>query len=278
VYAWGRSSPSFDIVGVRVAGTHLVREKRVHRLLQKEFAGSNLFTVTAGDVRSSLSQVCFVSGVSIDRDFPDALDVTVSEYAPAAYAMTGDRWYVLDEHGHVICTASQAAEQVPGGSPASAKPSPSPSPTATATPVSATATPAPGAGETAAATAAGGSTLERLLAGPADAALQLPRVAASGSLREGSSVQDEAVLEMLEVITALPRSLRRRLAVVENDAGQLTLRFTGGPVATWGDTERSLAKTVALRTVLSRYEAAGKTCTQLDVSIPDRSLAKPVLK
>ena len=198
VYAWGRSSSSFDIVGVRVAGTHVVREKRVHRLLQKEFAGSNLFTVTAGDVRSSLSKVCFVSGVSIDRDFPDTLDVTVSEYAPAAYAMAGDRWYVLDEHGHVICTASQAAEQVPGGSAASAKPSPSPSPTATATPASATATPAPGAGETAAATAAtaaGGSTLERLLAGPADAALQLPRVAATGRLREGSVVRDKAVID-----------------------------------------------------------------------------------
>ncbi len=230
VYAWGRSSSSFDIVGVRVAGTHLVREKRVHRLLQKDFAGSNLFTVTAGDVRSSLSPLCFVSGVSIDRDFPDTLDVTVSEYAPAAYAMAGDRWYVLDEDGHVICTASQAAEQVPGGSAASAKPSPSASPSGAATAASAVATPAADAGETGAtAAAAGGSSLERLLAGPADAAMQLPRVAVSGRLREGSAVQDKAVIEMLKVITALPRSLRRRLAVVENDAGQLTLRFTGGP-------------------------------------------------
>jgi hypothetical protein len=100
----------------------------------------------------------------------------------------------------------------------------------------------------------------------------------SGRAREGSAVHDEAVTEMLKVITALPGSLRRRLAVVENDAGQITLRFTGGPVATWGDAERALAKTVALRTVLSHYEAAGKTCTQLDVSIPDRSLAKPVLE
>lgn len=279
VYAWGRSSSSFDVVGVRVAGTHLVREKRVHRLLQKDFAGSNLFTVTAGDVRKSLSPLCFISGVSIDRDFPGTLDVTVSEYAPAAYAMAGDRWYVLDEDGHVICTASQAAEQVPGGSAAPAKPSTSASPSAAATAVSDVGPPAAEAGATGATTsAAGGSSLERLLAGPANAAMPLPRMAVSGRLREGSAVQDKAVIEMIKVITALPRSLRRRLAVVENDAGQLTLRFTGGPVATWGDAERSLAKTVALRTVLSHYEAAGKTCTQLDVSIPDRSLAKPVLE
>jgi hypothetical protein len=56
------------------------------------------------------------------------------------------------------------------------------------------------------------------------------------------------------------------------------LRFDGGPVATWGDAERTLAKTVALRTVLAEYEEAHKTCTQIDVSLPDRTLARPVLQ
>ena len=84
---------------------------------------------------------------------------------------------------------------------------------------------------------------------------------------------DKAAVEMLAVIAALPRSLRRRLAAVQDDDGQLTLRFAGGPVTTWGDSERTLAKTVALRTVLDEYEDAGKTCTQLDVSIPDRTAA-----
>jgi hypothetical protein len=49
-------------------------------------------------------------------------------------------------------------------------------------------------------------------------------------------------------------------------------------VTSWGDAARTLAKTVALRTVLARYEDEGKTCTQLDVSIPDRTLARPVLQ
>ncbi len=89
---------------------------------------------------------------------------------------------------------------------------------------------------------------------------------------------DKAAVEMLAVIAALPRSLQRRLAAVQDDDGQLTLRFADGPVTTWGDSERTLAKTVALRTVLKKYEDAGKTCTQLDVSIPDRTLAKPVLQ
>jgi hypothetical protein len=251
-----------------------VPEKRVHRLLRREYAGRNLFTVTAGDVRKTLGPLCLVSGVSIDRDFPGTLDVAVTEYVPVAYARAGSRWYVLDEEGYVICTAARAAEQVPGGSSRSAEPSPDPSATASPYPIDGTSS--TNADETAA-HGEDGSSRARLLAGPEDAALQLPRVAASGRVREGSVVADKAVAEMLKVITALPGSLRRRLGVVEHEDGQLTLRFVGGPVTTWGDSERTLAKTVALRTILARYEDAGKTCTQLDVSIPDRSLARPVL-
>ncbi len=103
-------------------------------------------------------------------------------------------------------------------------------------------------------------------------------MAVAGKVREGRVVSDKAAAEMLSVIAALPRSLQRSLTAVQNDDGQLTLRFADGPVTTWGDAERTLAKTVALRTVLREYADAGKTCTQLDVSIPDRTLAKPVLQ
>jgi cell division septal protein FtsQ len=272
VYAWGRSSSSFDIVSIHVGGTRLVSEKRVHRLLLRDFRGRNLFTVTRGDVRTTLRPLCFVSGVRIDRDFPDTLRVTISEYVPAAYALADGRWFVLDEDGYAICTVARAGDQVPG-SPRT--PSASPSPKAGATPAGGDqATDDGGTGKT----ATGGPSLGKLRDGPAAATLQLPRLAVSGRVREGSVVRDKAVAGMLRVITALPRSLRRRLAVVQDRDGQLTLRFTGGPVTTWGDTERTLAKTVALRTVLARYAEAGQTCTRLDVSIPDRTLAKPVLQ
>lgn len=277
VYAWGRSSSSFDIVRVKVAGTRLVPEKRALRLLRKDYVGRNLFTVTAGDVRSSLRPLCFVSAVSIDRAFPETLAVTVVEHVPAAYALAGGRWYVLDRYGYVICTAAAAARQIPGHPP-SPKPSPAASPSAAA--ASAAGSQAAGDAGTGKVTAvpADGSSLQRLLAGPSDAELRLPRMSVSGRVRAGSVVRDPAVAEMLKVITALPRSLRRRLAVVQDDEGQITLRFVGGPVTVWGDSERTLAKTVALRTVLRRYEVAGKSCARLDVSLPDRTLATPVLQ
>ena len=112
VYAWGRTSSSFGIATVRVTGTHLVPEKRALRLLREEYAGRNLFSVTGGDVRKTLAPLCFVRGARIDRDFPETLAVTITEYEPAAYALAGSRWYVVDREGYVICSAAVAAEQL----------------------------------------------------------------------------------------------------------------------------------------------------------------------
>lgn len=285
VYAWGRSSSSFDIAHVRVAGTRLVPDKRALRLLTREYAGDNLFTVTGGDVRKTLEPLRLVSGATVDRDFPDTLSVTITEYAPAAYALAGDRWYVIDESGYVVCTAAEAADQLaarkkkPGGK--SASPSPSASATAAAaTDEAATDTTSASTADAAdaASSDSGESQTERLVAGPERATLPLPRIAVPGRVRDGAVADDKATAEMLRVITALPGSLRRKLATVQDDDGQLTLRFAGGPVTVWGDAKRTLAKTVALRTVLAAYADAGRTCIQLDVSIPDRTLAKPVLQ
>ncbi len=264
VYAWGRSSSSFDIATVRVTGAQLVPEKRALRLLREEYAGENLFSVTGGDVRRTLAPLCFVRGAKIDRDFPETLAVTLTEYEPAAYALAGSRWFVVDRDGYVICSAAEAAGQLAEKS--AKKPSPS-----------ASASAGSDASEADAAAKAA-SVLERLVAGPGKAVLPLPRMAVSGKVREGRVVSDKAAAETLSVIAALPRSLQRSLTAVQNEDGQLTLRFAEGPVTTWGAAERTLAKTVALRTVLKEYARAGKTCTQLDVSIPDRTLAKPVLQ
>ena len=291
VYAWGRSSSSFDISQVKVRGTHLVPAKKTLRLVQRTYLGHNLFTVTASDVRTTLKPLSFVRAVTIDRDFPNTLAVGITEYRPAAYALAGSRWYVLDESGYVVCTAADAADQLHGAakSEKSAAPSPDPSTSAAAdgagqtvtTDATGSATGVDGAAASDATAGAGstdGGPTADLVSGPPDAVLSLPRIAVSGRVREGSVAGGAATAEVLQVITALPNSYRRQLAVVEQDGGQITLRFAGGPVATWGDAQRTLAKTVALRTVLAEYQKAGKTCTQIDVSIPDRTLAKPVLK
>jgi hypothetical protein len=297
VYAWGRNSASFAIHTVTVSGDHLLRGKRALRLLQHDYLGHNLFTVTTGDVTKTLSAIPFVRAASVNRDFPQTLRVTVMEYRPAAYVLSGGAWYLVAEDGHVIAPLKKATA---GGVPASQGTSPSAS--ATATPgASPSAAPSPSVSATSSAltstTAAATSSLagadglpaptgnaaalrSRLEAGPPHAAFALPRLSTGTALRYGGTVKDPRVAAALPVIAGLPRGLRAGLLVVEvSPVGQqLTLLFAHGPTVTWGDTKRSQAKTLALQAVLARYAQAHKTCVFVDVSIPDLVLARPVLK
>ncbi|MCX6363681.1 MAG: FtsQ-type POTRA domain-containing protein [Actinobacteria bacterium] len=279
VYGWGRNSSSFAIHKVVVSGTQLVPERRVLRLLRRDYLGHNLFTVTTKDVRASLTPLYYISDAWVDRDFPATLRVSVVEYTPAVYALAGDRWYVIAADGHVICEEKQPesskgdAGAAPGEVTSTAQAALAGSET-TATagaPVAAAGLPAP--------TGKAARLLAVLQAGPPGASLRLPRLAADGPLAAGTTLAAEGVRAALPVVAGLPRALRERLAVVEvTREGQLTLRFAGGPVVIWGVAERTLAKTLALRVVLDRYATASRDCVFVDVSTPDRVLARPVLK
>ena len=288
VYAWGRNSSSFHIKKVELSGARLVPERRALRVLRRDYLGRNLFTVTAHDVRTSLKRFSYIADVGVDRDFPDTLKVRLVEYRPALYAYDGSRWFVVADNGHVITEVTQAKET-------SATASASSSAAAQAATAGASTATSAAAGADASSTAtsvldAAGSTstaptgkvaqrLAALVAGPDGATLALPRLAASGTVRAGTDTTDAGVRAALPVVAVLPAALRDKLAVVEvSKDGLVTLRFAGGPVVVWGDSKRSLAKTLALRAVLDRYSSSGKTCTYADVSIPDRVLARPVLK
>ena len=117
VYAWGRSSSSFDIAHVRVAGTHLVPEKRALRLLRQRLRRPQPLhgdrRRRAQDARAALASSPARPSTATSRT---RCAVTITEYEPAAYALAGDRWYVVDDDGYVICTAAEAAEQLAPGS------------------------------------------------------------------------------------------------------------------------------------------------------------------
>jgi hypothetical protein len=272
VYAWGRTSDSFTVRRVEVSGTDVVPRRQVLRLLRHDYLNRNLFTVTTAGVRHTLAPLAYVAGVHIDRAFPHDLRVRVVEYQPALFAYAGGRWYVVAADGRVICEQAVTKKEKSGGDQQ-----------ATATDAGASA-----AAETTVSAQAGDGTalsakelhvLDVLQAGPQGATLDLPRMAVPGSLKPGSAVADAGVHDALAVIVGLPSSLRGDVAVAEASGdSQLTLRFAGGPLVVWGEPSRSQAKTLALRAVLSRYRETGKTCTFADISVPDRVLARPVLK
>jgi cell division septal protein FtsQ len=275
VYGWGRSSSSFAIDKVVVTGVKLVPERRVLRLLRRDYLGHNLFTVTTKDVHASLASLCYISDAGVDRDFPGTLRVSVAEYRPAVYALAGGRWYVIADDGHVICEEKLAHS---AGAVASAETTSSSAVRAggeaTATvgaPDAADGLPVP--------TGKAARRLAALQAGPPRAKLRLPRLAVDERVVAGTTLASESLRAALPVVAGLPHSLREALAVMEvTREGQITLRFDAGPAVVWGLAGRTLAKSLALKAVLDRYEQASQKCVFVDVSTPDRVLARPVLK
>lgn len=286
VYAWGRTSSSFEIQRVVVSGAKVVPEKRLQRVLRQEYRGDNLFAVSAGAVRATLSPFCFVADARVDRDFPDTLRVEITEHEPVAYALAGKEWYVISGGGYVIGSAEEAACGKVGavsrraGSASDGEPTPNPLPSTAMT--AATADGAAGAADGGSTTSTnGGSAEERLaplLAGPRHPAFDLPRLAVTGQPRRGDTLVDRRTVVALRVILALPEGQREALAAVQVADGQITLQFSQGLTVIWGDAARTRAKALSLCAVLQRYEASGRRCTFMDVSVPDRVLGQPVLK
>jgi len=283
VYGWGRSSSSFAIHKVQVTGTQLVRPRQVLRILRRDYLGRNLFTVTTRDVRSSLAPLCYISDAHVDRDFPGTLRVSVDEYRPAVYALAGSRWYVVADDGQVICEEKRPQGDDSGAAVgAGAAETVSAASSGTSTEVTATASTAAPAAGLPAPSGKAARLFAALQAGPPGATLRLPRLAADGPVAAGTMLADAGLRAALPVVVGLPRALHDKLAVVElmreGEMTQLTLHFSGGLDVIWGTTGRTRAKTLALRVVLDRYETASKECSFVDVSIPDRVLARPILK
>ena len=294
VYAWGRTAPSFNIETIAVTGAELVPERRLERLLKEDFLGDNLFTVTTEDVAASLRELPYVAGATVDRDFPSTLRVQIEEHRPAAYGLADNGWFVISDEGHVVAAArlgvgesapvpqSQGdGDAVPTAEPSptaaspapsvSAAPRPSASPTPRSTPTPAVTQPAgPDAASTAGSSAA-------LRAGPKGAELRLPHLAVQGLLRPGDRLRDDDGVFAMAVIASLPASLLKRLSVVTVEDGRATLLYRDNLTVVWGDDQRRAAKSIALRTVLAHYEKKGLKCTFVDVSVPDRSLARPLI-
>ncbi len=76
----------------------------------------------------------------------------------------------------------------------------------------------------------------------------------------------------------LPAGLRARVTVVRAAGVAIGLDLAAGPRVELGDGSRLAAKALALRAVLAAYRRAGVAPTMIDVSVPDRPLARPALR
>lgn len=119
--------------------------------------------------------------------------------------------------------------------------------------------------------------LPALRAGPKGMSLKLPAVLASAKLRKDRAATDPEVRTALRVVAALPRATAKRVTWVRTVASGVRLRVAGGPVVDLGPADRLAAKAYSLRAVLHWYASRRTGAQYVDVSVPDRPVARPLL-
>lgn len=301
VFAWGRTSGTFRVRHIVLSGARPTHTKALDRVLQRRFLGANLFLVTSGRVRAALSGFPFVFRVSVNRDFPGTLRVHMSEYVPAALLSSGGLWYVVSKEGRVLAaarvkaaatgTSTPGASAAPGttattGTSVSPSPGASPTPGTSASPdtgASPGTSTSPGTGATGQSSTTSPSTSSTSIPHPATnvklprGTRTLPVIVTTTPLAVGKTVVDPLVRAALTVLGALPAALRRDVLGAGATDTSVRVYVASGPTVEFGGTTRLTAKVLALRAVLGRYRARGVTCTFVDVSVPDRPLAAPLL-
>ena len=231
VYAWGRTSSTFDVRHVQVVGSQRVSQTAALRLLQDRFVGRNLFSIGSADVSRALRPLVYLASAAVHRHFPSTLIVRVREFRPGAYALWSGRWYLISDDGHVLADAG-AEKRKPGAA---------------------------------------------MSAVPARLKPRLPAVLATGPLKLRAATTDAAVLDALAVARALPAAVRAQTQRFFSKADGLHVMLRSGLEIVFGSTDQLSAKVLSLQAVTDYYRVEHAKPTYVDVSLPDRPLAKPKL-
>ena len=117
--------------------------------------------------------------------------------------------------------------------------------------------------------------------GPGDDAPSLPVIAGSpvSALQAGARVQDQEVTGALAVFRSLPPSLRAELETIfVPTVERLTLSLKDGTQIRYGAAEDLKSKNEVLGVLLRRLRSEGGAATYLDVRVPERPAAAPLLQ
>jgi cell division protein FtsQ len=112
VYMYAVSSPTFGVKHVALDGGGHVTEAEL--LTRGELAlGMNIFDVDEQRAAALIEGLPWVAEASVTRELPDTVRVHVREHVPAAVALDGGAWSLIDAEG-------QPFKQIEGADPAGA--------------------------------------------------------------------------------------------------------------------------------------------------------------
>jgi cell division protein FtsQ len=98
VYMYAVSSPTFGVKQVTITGASHVTEAEL--LKRGELAlGMNIFDVDEVRAAALIEELPWVASAEVVRELPDTVKVVVREHEPAAVALDGGAWTLLDAGG-----------------------------------------------------------------------------------------------------------------------------------------------------------------------------------
>lgn len=95
-------TPIFNIRTISVDGNETVSDEQIVERL-KPLIGQNLLRTSDGKIENMLKEIPYVKDVGVQKKlFPPSVELTVTEYAPAAIIRTGGKNYVISSNLRVL--------------------------------------------------------------------------------------------------------------------------------------------------------------------------------
>jgi cell division protein FtsQ len=98
--AFAYFSPVFRVQEVKVEGAAMVSEEEIRDAV--DAGGSSMLTARFGGAEARIMENPLVSSVTIKREWPNTVKVTVAERAPWGSWRMGDKVYAIDKDGIVL--------------------------------------------------------------------------------------------------------------------------------------------------------------------------------
>ena len=108
VYDCG-SSDRFQVRSVRIQGNVLLGRAEVESVAA--VTGANVFWVDRGQVAERLRALPLVERVEIGARLPDTVDISIVERQPAAFWVSGDHSYLVDNEGVILKAVDADTQQ-----------------------------------------------------------------------------------------------------------------------------------------------------------------------
>ncbi len=98
---------AFRIAQVSIIGTH--NASLMHTIQQMGIQGQNIFFIDVTALTARIELLPVVSSASLQKQWPNRLQVVISERIPALLWQAGDETFSVDKHGVVLAPASETA-------------------------------------------------------------------------------------------------------------------------------------------------------------------------